>query len=1056
MKHASLALLLPITLLGMLAPNATAQRNRGAAPEGAQVWRNIGPDRGGRSLTISGSTARPLEYYFGAVGGGLWKTVDGGTTWKPVTDGKIKSSSVGAVAVAPSNPDVVYLAMGESELRGNVMQGDGMYKTTDGGKTWNHIGLENTQAISRIRVDAKNPDLVYAVVLGHPYGPSPDRGIFKSTDGGKTWKKILYENDHSGAEDLSIDPKNPSTMFATIWDVQRTPWSLSSGGPGSKLYKSTDAGETWKDITRNPGLPSGVDGKIGVTISADSNRVYAIVENAEGGLYRSEDAGATWAKISEDHNIRQRAFYYSRITADPVNKDVLYATNVRFYRSSDAGKTWKPIQQPHGDNHDLWIDPSNPKRMAESNDGGGTVSVDYGETWTPERYPTAQLYHVATTIDIPYQVCGAQQDNTTICVASKGGGNFHNPMEPQGEWMYAVGGGESGYIAPDPKDANIFFAGSQGAMLTRYDRRDGQERDIQPYPFFFSGQPASSMKERWQWTFPIVFDPLNPNTMYASSQHIFKTTNAGATWDIISPDLTLADPKTLGDSGGPITHDQNGPEIYATVFTIAPSRLEEGTIWSGSDDGLVFLTRDGGKNWNNITPPELPHYSRISMIDASWQKPGTAYLAANRYQMDDFAPYLFKTDDYGKHWTKIINGIPATDFLRVVREDRVRPGLLFAGTEHSVYVSDDAGAHWRSLAYNLPDTQVADLVVEKDDLVIATHGRSFYIMDDIDWLRQQTPETEKKAVYLFQPRPAIRNVDEAYIDYSLTKPADKVTIEILDANKKVIGTFVSEDPAKKKPADEDAGGGGRNFGPKPPTNKAGINRFTWNLRYPGAFEFPGMILWGGSAKMGPAALPGKYEVRLIADGVTETRPLEVKADPRLDIPQSDLQKQFDLATKINGELSQANIIVAKIRAIRSEYEARLKATPALKDDAQLKAAADPFLAQLKTIEETVYQTKNASDQDPLNFPIRLNNYIAALGRSVMSGDGAPTAQAYVVDHELSARLAGQQKAFDDTVKAGLPPLNKALEAKHSKPIEVATPVSSSSANDAGDTEDDNQ
>jgi photosystem II stability/assembly factor-like uncharacterized protein len=1041
MKRAWLGFLLPLTLLvsPLCSMDAGAQRARGAASEGAQLWRNIGPDRGGRSLAISGSSARPLEYYFGAVGGGLWKTVDGGTTWKPVTDGKIKSSSVGAVAVAPSNPDIVYLAMGESELRGNVMQGDGVYKTTDGGKTWTHMGLENTQAISRIRVDATNPDLVYAAVLGHPYGPSADRGIYKSTDGGKNWKKILYENDHAGAEDLSIDPKNPKTMFATIWDVQRTPWSLSSGGPASKLYKSSDGGDTWKDITRSPGLPSGTDGKIGVTVSADSNRIYAIVENENGGLFRSEDGGATWAKISDDRNIRQRAFYYSRIFADPQNKDVLYATNVRFYRSIDGGKTWKSISQPHGDNHDLWIDPTNPKRMAEANDGGGVVSVDYGETWTAQRYPTAQIYHVATTIDVPYQVCGAQQDNTTICVASKQGGNFHNPAEPQGEWMYAVGGGESGYIAPDPKDANIFFAGSQGAMLTRYDRRDGQEHDVQPYPFFFSGQSASTLKERWQWTFPIVFDPLNSSTMYTSSQHIFKTTNAGQSWEIISPDLTLADPKTLGDSGGPITKDQNGPEIYATVFTIAPSRLEEGTIWSGSDDGLVFLTGDGGKNWANVTPSDLPHYSRISMIDASWQKPGTAYLAANRYQMDDFAPYLFKTDDYGKHWTKIIDGIPANDFPRVIREDRVRPGLLFAGTEHSIYVSDDAGAHWRSLAYNLPDTQVADLVVEKDDLVIATHGRSFYIMDDIDWLRQQTPETEKKAAYLFQPRTAVRNVDDAYIDYSLAKAGGKVTIEILDAQKKVIGTFVS-DPADKKKTEDDDSGGERRGATRPPANKAGINRFTWNLRYPSAFEFPGMVLWGGSAKMGPEAVPGSYEVRLTADGVTETRPLEVKADPRVSATQEDLQKQFDLAMKINGELSEADMIVAKIRRIRSGYEDRLKATPALKDDAQVKASADPFLSELKTIEETVYQTQNRSDQDPLNFPIRLNNYIAALGRSVMSGDAAPTAQAYVIDQELSARLAGQQKAFDDAVKAGLPPLNKALEAKHSKPVVVTTPT----------------
>jgi photosystem II stability/assembly factor-like uncharacterized protein len=1016
-------------LLAVCAGGALGQRRQGAAT-GPEEWRNIGPDRGGRSLTAAGSSARPNEYYFGAVGGGLWKTIDGGVTWKPITDQKIASSSVGAVAVAPSNPDIVYLGMGETELRGNVMQGDGMYKTTDGGKTWTHIGLEHSQAIARVRVDAHNPDLVYVAVLGHPYGPSEERGVFRTTDGGKSWKKVLYENDRAGAEDISIDPRNPKVIFATIWDVYRTPWSLSSGGPASKLYKSTDGGDTWKDITRNPGLPSGIDGKIGVAVSADSNRIYAMVENANGGVFRSEDAGATWHLVSDDRIVRQRAFYYTRIFADPKDKDTIYATNTRFFRSTDGGKTYKGLNQPHGDNHDLWIDPENPKRMVESNDGGGTVSVDFGETWTPETYPTAQLYHVATTTDIPYQVCGAQQDNTTICVASHGGSNFHNPAEAQGLWMYAVGGGESGYIAPDPKDPNIFFAGSQGAMLTKYDRRDGQEQDIQPYPFFFSGQSASSMKERWQWTFPIVFDPLDPNTMYCSSQHIFKTTNAGKSWTIISPDLTLADPKTLGDSGGPITKDQNGPEIYATVFSIAPSRLEEGTLWTGSDDGLAFLTKDAGAHWTNITPEGLPHYSRIGMIDASWHKPGTAYLAANRYQMDDTAPYIYKTSDYGAHWSKIVTGIPANDFVRVIREDRVTPGLLYAGTEHSIYVSHDDGEHWKSLAYNLPDTQVADIVVEKHDLVIATHGRSFYILDNIDWMRQEDAATMKAAVHLFAPAPAMRNVNDAAIDYSLAKPVEQVKIEISDSAGKLVGSFVSA-PAGKKPAAEDDAGGFRR-GPRLPTNKAGINRFTWDLHYPGAYEFPGMVLWSG-ARSGPTAVPGTYHVKLTAGGETQTQEITVLADPRVaGTTQADLQKQFDLAQKITQELTAANTIVGDIRGIRQQVEERLKASP----DAALKAAAETLLAKQKTIEETVYQTQNRSDQDPLNFPIRLNNYIAALARSVESGDAAPTAQAYEVDAELSARLDAQQKAFDATVREELAKLNTLLTAKKLKPVTV--------------------
>ncbi len=1019
-------MLLPLTAG---ASSVFAQGGAPAGPSGPLEWRNIGPDRGGRSLSSSGSSARPNEYYFGAVGGGLWKTVDGGVVWKPVTDGKIHSSSVGAVAVAPSNPDIVYLGMGETELRGNVMQGDGIYKTTDGGKTWAHMGLAGSQAISRIRVDANNPDLVYVAVLGHPYGLSSDRGVYRTMDGGKTWKKILYENDRAGAEDLSIDPRNPKTMYAAIWDVYRTPWSLSSGGPASKLYKSTDGGDTWKDITRNPGLPAGIDGKIGVAVSADSNRIYALVENADGGLYRSEDAGATWAKISDDHDIKQRAFYYSRVTADPKDKDTVYFTNVNFFRSTDGGKSIKRITQPHGDNHDLWIDPQNPKRMVESNDGGGTASVDGGLTWTPETFPTAQLYHVATTTDIPYQVCGAQQDNTTICVASSGGRNFHNPMEPQGQWMYAVGGGESGYIAPDPKDPNIFFAGSQGAMLSKYDRRDGQEQDIQPYPFFFSGQSASSMKERWQWTFPIVFDPLDPNTMYCSSQHLFKTTNAGKSWTIISPDLTLGDPKTLGDSGGPITKDQNGPEIYATIFSVAPSRLEKGTIWTGSDDGLAFITKDDGKNWTKITPEGLPKFSRIGMIDASWHKPGTAYLAANRYQMDDRAPYIYKTEDYGAHWTKIVTGIPGDDFVRVVREDRVRPGLLYAGTEHSIYVSHDDGLNWKSLANNLPDTQVADIAVEKHDLVIATHGRSFYLLDDIDWMRQTTPETEKAAAHLFQPAPAVRNVSEGVIDYTLAKPADKVTIEILDAANKVVQTFVSLPPGKKPPVADDS-----EFRrpQKPPTATAGLNRFVWDLHYPGAYEFPGMVLWSG-ARSGPVAVPGVYHVKLTANGVTQTADLEVEKDPRVaGTTEDDLQKQFDLAWKIRNQLSEANTIVGEIRGIRQQLTDRLKGS----SDSQLKSETDALLAKLKTIEETIYQVQNRSSQDPLNFPIRLNNYIAALQRSVMSGDTAPTAQAYEVEDELAGRLDVQQKAFDEAVANDLKKLNGTLEEKKLKLVAV--------------------
>ena len=884
-------------------------------------WRSIGPNRGGRSITCVGSSSRPFEYYFGAVGGGLWKTGDGGLTWKPVTDGQLKSSSVGAVAVSESNPDVVFIGMGETQLRGNVMQGDGVYKTTDAGKTWVNVGLVGTQAISRIRVHPANPDLVYVCALGHPYGPNDERGVFRSKDGGKTWQKVLFRSNHSGAVDLSFDPQNPQVMFAAIWDAYRTPWSLSSGGPESGLFKSTNGGDTWAEITRNAGMPRGVIGKIGVSVSgADGKRIYAIIEAEDGGVFVSDDTGTTWKRISEDRRLRQRAFYYTRLYADPKARDTLYVLNTGFYKSTDGGKTYKTIRVPHGDNHDLWIASNDPQRMINSNDGGGNVSINGGETWTGQEYPTAQLYHVATTKDFPYHVCGAQQDNSTICVSSEGGGRGRtSPV------MYAVGGGESGYIAPHPKNPNLFYAGSQGALLTRFDRSTGHTRDIQVYPLFFSGMPASALKERWQWTFPIVFSPHDANVLYTSSQHLWKTTNDGLSWDRVSPDLTRADPKTLGDSGGPITKDQNGPEIYGTIFTIAPSRLEPNTIWTGSDDGLAYVTRDGGKKWEKITPPGLPEFSRISLIEASPHKPGTAYLAAKRYQLDDRAPYIFKTHDYGKSWTKITNGIRADDYVHAVREDSKRPGLLYAGAEHGIYVSFDDGANWQSLSLNLPDTQVPDIVVEENDLVIATHGRSFYILDDIGVLRQLTPEYANAGVHLFQPRTAIRSVSQTAIDYFLKKPADKINLEILDSKGQVIRTFTgsAEDEKRRTTPDE-----GESFGPpavRPPGRKAGTNRFTWDLRYPGATVFDGMILWSARAESGPAAPPGNYQVRLTADGQTQSQTFTIKRDPRLaNVTDADLFEQFNLAIKVRDKTSEANEMVVLIRDIKSRSRNALK------------------------------------------------------------------------------------------------------------------------------------
>ncbi len=999
----------------------------------ALKWRNIGPNRGGRSIAAAGASSRPLEYYFGAVGGGLWKTSDGGTSWAPVTDGRIHSSSVGAVAVAESNPDVVYIGMGEACLRGNIMQGDGVYKSIDAGKTWKHVGLADSQVIAKLRVHPNNPDLVYAAVFGHPAGPNDERGVFLSKDGGKTWRKTLFRNNHTGAIDLALDRNNPSVLYAAMWDAYRVSWQMSSGGPGSGLFKSTDGGETWTEITRNKGLPNGVDGRIGVAVSgADSNRVYAVVENENGGLFTSDDAGATWNKASDDRRLRQRAFYYTHVYADPKDRGAVYVLNTGFYKSTDSGKTYKTIRTPHGDNHDLWIDPNDPLRMINSNDGGGNVSVNGGQTWTGQDYPTAQLYHVATTKDFPYQVCGAQQDNSTICVPSE------QTRGRSSGYVYAVGGGESGYIAPHPLNPNLFYAGSQGALITRFDRSNGQTRDIQPYPRFFSGEPSSALKERWQWTFPIVFSPQDPKTLYLSSQHLWKTTDDGQSWGKISPDLTRADPKTLGHSGGPITGDMNGPEVFATIFTIAPSRIERGTIWTGSDDGLIYVTRDEGKKWANVTPPGLPSLGRVSIIDASPHNAGGAYAAVKNYLQDDRAPYVFKTRDYGKTWTKIVQGIPNGDYVHAVREDTKRAGLLYAGTEHGIYVSFDDGGNWRSLSLNMPDTQVSDVVVEDNDLVIATHGRSFYVLDDVSVLRQLTPDIAAAQVHLFQPRGAVRGAYQASFDYYMKTAADKVTIEILDAKGQLIRTFTGKREEEKKTEAQTGGqaseepefGFGQGIRRTPMTN-AGVTRFTWDLRCKGSTVFPGMILWSGAAAQGPVAPPGNYQVRLTVAEHVETRSFTVKIDPRLKgVTEKDLQEQFDLATKIRDKTSEANEAVVLIREFKKQ--ARDRAGKA--NDQTIAAAVEALSNKLSEVEEEIYQVRNRSNQDPLNFPIKLNNRLAALRRSVETGDARPTDAAYVVFKELSAELGVQLGKLKAIMASDLESLNRVLVENKVEPI----------------------
>ncbi len=1025
-------------------PPAPTPPGAQAGPFGVLRWRSLGPLRGGRSIAAEGSVARPNEYYFGATGGGLWKTTDGGTTWRPVTDGQLDSSSVGAVGIAASNPDVVYIGMGETEIRGNIAQGDGVYKTTDGAKTWKHMGLKDTLAIAKIRVHPKNPDLVYVAALGHPAGPNDERGVFRSKDGGTTWDKILFRDNKTGAIELILDPQNPQVVYVALWEAGRTSHGMTSGGPGSGIYKSTTGGDTWNEISHNPGLPKGVLGKIGLSVSgADSNRVYAQVEAEDGGFFMSNDAGATWKLIKNKRELRQRAFYYTRVYADPKAKDTVYVLNVGFNKSVDAGKTWTTIRPPHGDNHDMWIASDDPKRMIEANDGGANVSVNGGETWTDQDFPTAQFYHVTTTADVPYHVCGAQQDNSTACVSSEmPAGGFGGRVAPL---FYSAGGGESGYIASNPKDPNIFYAGSYGGLITRFDRRTDQSREINPYPDNPMGYASADITERFQWTFPIVFSPQDSNALYVGSQHLWKTTNEGQSWTKISPDLTRHDPSTLVPSGGPITKDHTGVETYATIFSIAPSPKDANVIWTGSDDGYVQITRDGGKTWTNVTPKDLPDFARISLVEASPYRAGSAYVAANRYGRDDFAPYAYRTDDYGQTWTKIVNGVGPRDFVRAIREDIKREKMLYLGTENDIFVSYNNGDSWQSLKQNLPVTPVHDIKVEQRDLLIATHGRAMYIMDNIAPLRQHSDEVKAAPFHLYQPEPGRRGLDNnVSFDYSLKAAAQGVTIEVLDSKGQSIKTFNGvPEPADQKPeappVDDDFR---RPKDPKPAVNP-GTHRLNWDMRYPGATEFPGLIMWAANSR-GPVAAPGTYTVRLTVEGATRAQPFVIKREETLlkDVTDEDLQAQFDLAMQVRNKASQANDAILLMRGIKGQVDERIKkldtGKPGKKPSPTL-VAARAFNEKLSAVEGEIYQVKNQSSQDPLNFPIKLNNKIAALQGIIESADAKPTDPSREVFKMLSDKLDVQLGLMDAVIKTDLPKLVAMLQKQKLDTVTV-TPL----------------
>ena len=1017
-------------------------------------YRSIGPYRGGRCAAVTGVPSQPFVYYYGSTGGGVWKTTDGGINWESVSDGSVfGTGSVGAIAVADSDPNVIYVGMGESPIRGNVSHGDGVYKSTDAGKTWKRVGLEDTRQIPRIRINPKNPDIVYVAALGHVWGPNDQRGVFRSKDGGKTWEKVFSRGNKAGAIDLILDPSNPNVIYAGFWEVYRKPWTLESGGPGGGIFKSVDGGDTWTELTRNPGMPRGTVGKVGITVSpANPDRVWAIVEAEDGGVFRSDNAGRTWTRVNDERRLRQRAWFYTRIYADTKNADMVYILNVQFFRSNDGGRTYTTLSVPHGDNHDLWISPEDPNRMIQSNDGGANVSFNGGRSWTEQDQPTAQFYRVALDNDFPYNVYGAQQDNSTVRIASRtmGGG-----IDTSDWWD--VGGGESGWIAPSPKDSNIVFAGSYGGLTTRYDHRTRQERNVTPYPNNPMGSGADVLKYRFQWNFPIVFSPHDPNTLYAAANVIFKTTDEGATWTVISPDLTRNDKSKQGASGGPITKDNTSIEYYSTIFTLMESPVQAGTIWSGSDDGLVQLSRDGGKNWANVTPPAsmMPEWIQINSIEASPHDAATAYVAATMYKWDDNKPYLYRTSDYGKTWKKITEGIPDTAFTRVIREDPNKRGLLYAGTETGMYVSFDNGDHWQSLQLNLPVVPITDLAVHKRDkeLVVATQGRAFWILDDLPLLHQLIDAggfSAASKTQLFKPKESYRTpagggaplpptatigrnpANGVVVYYSLkAKPTTDLELEFLDTAGKSIQKFTAKLPkageAGAAPAAAPAAPAGEGgFGPPataPPPTNVGLNRFVWDTRYADATRFPNLILWAGEMR-GPKLPPGTYQVRLKVDGQTLTQSLDIKADPRLNTTSADYTKQAELGLKIRDKLTETHNAIIQIRDVRRQVEDLMKRVAS---QPQFKAVNDAGTAlnkNLTTIEESLYQTKNQSNQDPLNYPIRLNNKLAALAGVVGSAEAAPTAQSYAVYDELVTQIDAQLQKLAQIMKTDVAAFNQ--------------------------------